>query len=165
LWLLPEAAVEERLTRCVAELASRQGTPPFSAHVTLLAGIPAARDEVLVGARELARQLMPIPLKTKGFGGEDDYFRSFFLSLELSPRLREARRLCGSLLDAGHDQPFEPHLSLVYGRLEDREKAGLADELRDLGRLLDATSADRIGVVVTEGPVSAWIRIATLPLG
>lgn len=166
MWLVPEAAQQDRLAALVEGLAARCGTPSFVPHVTLLGGLDAkvaVLERALVG---LAACQPPLGLPALGATGHDEYFRRVVVELEATPELLRLRERALARLGAGSGRRFAPHLSLVYGWLPDSEAAALAGEIAP--ELPAAIRCDTVALVRTQGPPAAWrevVRHALAPRG
>ena len=162
LWLMPEADARKRLSGLIDSLALRLDTERFAPHVTLLPGLGVPQSAVVDGARLLAGRLQPFSLGFMAVDGEDQHFRCLFLRVGDDPGLRHAHALAARQFGRQADPGFHPHLSLVYGALEARQKAGLLSELS--GETATSFDARRLHVWKTEGPVGEWRELAAFDL-
>ncbi|MET0556606.1 MAG: 2'-5' RNA ligase family protein [Vicinamibacteria bacterium] len=163
LWLTPEGPEAQALGAIVSELSCRFGTPAFTPHVTLMAGLALHPEAVVGRCRELARGLHPFSLRFLGVQRGADYFRTLFVLASPDLPILDARQRAESLFAAHPRESFMPHLSLLYGALP-------TETLRLLAEEVSASSPpslllQTLEVVSTEGPVSAWRSLARLPLG
>ena len=163
LWLALEGPANTRLREVIAGLVGRLGGPPFEPHLTLLPGLAGPEPALVARGAELAGSLASFPVRLTRVGGRDEYFRCLYVEADGGAALADAfRRACRAL---GHfpREPFFPHLSLAYGRLEPAARAALCKELAPL--VQGRGAARQLSLVRTEGPVSAWSTLATWPLG
>ncbi len=163
LWLQPQGPLRERLRAVVDRLAARFGGPVFEPHVTLVAGLAGDEAEILEGARRLGATLPPLSLRLERVARRDEYFRALFVeAIGGEPLLSAHRQACRAL---GHRPagPFQPHLSLAYGRLDPAaaEAAGREISNEVQGRF----EAAALHVVRTEGAVGEWRELGLAPLG
>jgi 2'-5' RNA ligase len=163
LWLMPRGEVRDDLAALIADLARRLETEAFEPHVTLLAGLEAPEAEVVERARALASSLSPLTLAPAEIDGTEEHFRCLFLRMAAAPGLRRARSSAARAFGCDPDAPFDPHLSLVYGRLDPAAKAGLKQELSALG--LPGFEAQRLHVWRSEGRAGEWREVAAFDLG
>jgi 2'-5' RNA ligase len=162
LWLRPEDEERGALSGIIARLAAAHGTPVFAPHVTLIAGVELPEDELLVRSEALARALSPLAVRFAGAGGFDEYFRAFFLRVDLTAELLGANARARAAFGRHGDPPFFPHLSLLYGRLSTPER----ERLRPLIEPAPAGfEARELSLVKTEGPVLEWRSLAAFGLG
>jgi len=162
LWLLPEPRAFARLAGVIAQIARAEGSPRVEPHVTLLARIPLAAEDVAERARTFAAAVTPIEVLLARAGQRPDFFQALFLEVEGGdlPGLRvRAAAAMGMTPDAG----YGPHLSLLYA---DRPPAAKDTILDSIGRdWNEPCLLDRLAVVRPDGPPESWVRSATLPLG
>jgi 2'-5' RNA ligase len=157
---MPSEELHSSLTTVIAGLARRHGTDAFEPHVTLLGGLEGPGETLLSAARELALGLRPFEIQLLGASTGLEFFHCVFVSAAGTPALLEARARAREAFGVGPEEPFRPHLSLVYGDLgaEEREFARLA-----AGDLKSSFVADALHVVDTSGPVPGWRRLESFP--
>ncbi len=163
LWLTLEGPARARLRDLIAGLASRLGGPAFEPHVTLLPGLAGPEGELRPRAAELAQGLAAFPVRLTRVGGRDEYFRCLYVEADGGAALAETFGRACRLLGHFPREPFFPHLSLAYGRLEPAARAALCKELAPL--VQGRCEAGQLSLVRTEGPVSAWSILSAWPLG
>jgi 2'-5' RNA ligase len=165
LWLLPEAGAAARLARVIDELARSAGTPAFSPHLTLLGSVPitdaAARAERL--GRVLAA-LGPLELAVVGPVVTDEPFRALVLEVRRDPPLVAAHARACERFEVAPEQPFFPHLSLLYGEVPADEKARFLDEVVGPAALPRTVGCDRLELHDTSGEVAGWRARGTFGL-
>jgi 2'-5' RNA ligase len=163
LWLMPEGEEHDRLSALIDRLAARFGTVSFAPHVTLLAGLPGPEREVLERAGVLAAEIGPLSLELSGVGGTEAHFRCLFLRAHPQRVLREAHGRAALRFGREPEPSFDPHLSLLYGRLEARAKAPLVQELAE--ETAARFDARRLHVWRTRGAVGEWRPLGSFAFG
>lgn len=160
LWLVPPAELHASLEAAILGLARRHGTEAFEPHVTLLGGLEAPAAGLSSPARRLAEGLRPFEVHLVGASTGLDFYRCVYVAAAGTPELLFAHALAREAFEVQPEEPFRPHLSLVYGDLgaEEKEFARLA-----AGDLRSSFLADALHVVDTSGPVSGWKRVETFP--
>jgi hypothetical protein len=158
---MPHGRVHDDLAALIEGIAHRLGTEAFAPHATLLPGLGVPRAEVVDGARALAAELGPMVLEPSEVDGLDEPFRCLFYRVAATPALRHARTAAALRFGCDPETPFDPHLSLVYGRLDEAVKAGLK---RELSALPPPFEARRLHVWLTEGGVGEWSEVAAFDL-
>lgn len=160
LWLVPQEPLRERLTGVIGRLAARFGGPTFGPHVTLVAGLADDEAELVIRARALAGELQPFPLRLERVARRDEYFRALSIDAVGGDPLRAAHAAACRHFAHRPAQPFQPHLSLAYGRIEPAaaEAAGREVSNEVQGRF----AAKALHVWRTEGPVEAWRELAVV---
>jgi hypothetical protein len=163
LWLMPEGSTRDALTVQINRLADRLGTARFAPHVTLLPGVPGPDSDVVDTARALAGDLEPLSLEPTDVGGTETHFRCLFFRVRASPALLAAHAHAARGFGREPEVSFDPHLSLVYGALDEPVKAELSHEL--VRQIPPPFEVRRLHVWRTEGAVGEWRPLASLTLG
>lgn len=164
LWLRPTGPVLERLQELIRRLTARFGGTWPRPHVSLLSGIELTREGAEARLAALAERLRPIPIRLGALEGRNDPFRCFYAAVEPCQELRDAHLAAREVFEVAPSTPFEPHLSLLYGRVDAPTKAHLA---RELGGRLDlsfvATSVQLVNASAAV-PVARWHALHEVPL-
>lgn len=155
--------MRRRLAAAVRALAVRLGTPPFEPHVTLVGRVVLPPADARARLRQLGRQIEPFRVRLGKARWGRQYFHCVFLEAPRSCRLAAARARAMRVFGARAATRYRPHLSLVYGDLAVRDRRRLA---REIGSTLGATLQVRaVELVLTEGDVTEWRRLARVRLG
>jgi 2'-5' RNA ligase len=163
IWLVPEDEEASLLRRLIVDLAQRLGAPPFEPHVTLRPGLPGPKAKIIrTTGHLLAADLEAMAVPLGPAEGRSQPFRCLYLPIALTFRLVHAHALFRSAFAPGDEEPFEPHLSLVYGLLDEEQKGRLAGELA--AKVPGRVRLGAIEIVRTEGPVETWQSVARFPL-
>jgi len=132
LWLKPAEPDLSRLRELIRRLSAIHGTPEFEPHVSLLARVRGALDEISDGIALLACRSESFSLPCRGVAFRDEYYRCLYLDLGRAPALTDLYNRARRCLVHDEEWKFEPHLSLMYGDLPRVRKqaivAGLAGE-------------------------------------
>lgn len=164
-WIRPTGDALDRITKVVRLVHKRGGGPQVQPHVTLLSGMETTRASAEVKLKHLALRLKPFTIRLGKIAWRSDYFRCLYASAELDEGLAAAREIAYDAFEMKPAPPFEPHLSLLYGNIDDALKQELAAEA---GGTLDV-SFEAIAVHVINAyqgvPATAWRTILERPLG
>lgn len=164
LWLRPTGPVLERLQELIRRLTARFGGAWPKPHVALLSGIELMSEGAEARLAQLAGRLKPIPVRLGTLEGRNEHWRCFYASVEDSPELIAAHEAAREVFEIQPTEPFEPHLSLLYGRIDAPTKARLAKEFG--GRLnlsFTATSVQLVNATAAV-PVAHWHTLYEQPL-
>lgn len=169
LWIVPPSPLRETLREIVTRFARIAGMPPFEPHVTLLGDLVGSPPEILRDARGIAAA-GAFEVQCDGIGTGPTFFRSVFLRVHRSEGILEARGAAGRLLGgraARPEEPFDPHLSLAYGALEEEVRGAVLDEVERRGLGTTTFRADRITLARSSSgiPIEEWRMIGELDLG
>jgi len=156
--------VSVRFNALIDALAARCRGPVFSSHITLIGGLEGTGDDLSRLASGLAAEVPAFDVKLNTLDTGDSFYQCVFLRAEISDALIKARQLADEvfascLKEEGRAprDPFVPHLSLVYGDLDDAQKQDLTAGLE--AALATTYKADTISLWQTTGPPSAWRRV------
>lgn len=164
LWLRPTGPVLERLQELIRRLTARFGGTWPKPHVSLLGGIELTASGAEARLAALAERLRPVPIRLGTLEGRQEPFRCFYAAVEPSAELRDAHLAAREIFDLAPVEPFEPHLSLLYGHIDAPTKEHLAKELG--GRLDLCFTATSVHLVNASAavPVTRWHTLHERPL-
>jgi putative hydrolase of the HAD superfamily len=114
IWLVPPVTRRAEYATFIDALADRYGTPRFVPHVTLLTNVPRVEEARL---RELAEACRRLDLRPRGLDIRDEFYRALIVDIEYTAELHRVRDVAERLFGSKSPDPFEPHLSLMYGDL------------------------------------------------
>ena len=158
IWMVPDGAVGEYLRRVISDLSMKYETPTFEPHVTLIGGMDCSLGEALEYARQITRRLRPfyveIGLPQRG----DVYLKSLFAEIKETPELMEAHKVAEEL--CGKKETYKPHLSLLYGDLEEEVSQNALVHLRNMFQQGGGFSVTDLFLYQTEEEPWLWQRIA-----
>jgi hypothetical protein len=148
-WLLPAAPEGAALQAQIASLAARYDAVAFEPHVTLYTG-PSDDVEVAATLDFLRRSFRPLTLVPFVVAQSPRLTKTLYIRLELTSELAalaaaikgKARQPSTSVLD-------DPHISLLYQRIDEAERARLAAEIALPARF----AGGGIAVIETEIPI------------
>jgi 2'-5' RNA ligase len=153
---------EKELAKRIAQLSRRLNTPVFRPHITLAGQITAGSRSLLEKTSWLASVTDPFKVRCVQFGSEPSWFRTLFLEVALSTPLLDMRKLTEKHLPLANPS-FLPHISLVYGHLEDKTRNQIISELDSM--LPFSADVTAITIMKTEGPASDWQPVKEFELG
>jgi 2'-5' RNA ligase len=163
LWLLLPREAHARFQAIIARLSAQLGTPAFEPHITLLGGLSGAEEDLRQRTRVLACAIKPFEARLLKVAWLDDYYRCLFVEVVPSRALHAAHEAAGRQFDRHLGTRFYPHLSLVYGELEKKEKEKILD---NIGRSFDESACiDNLALYDISGPPSVWRCVECVGLG
>jgi hypothetical protein len=164
-WLPPTGDAIDKINDAIRRVHKKAGGPHVRPHVSLLGGIESTIDDVETKLKKLALRVKPFTIRLTTIDWRDEYFRAFFATVKLTPELEAAKRLAHEVFQMLPPDPFEPHVSLLYGDFDESLKKKLAEELG--GRLEVSFSATTVQVVnaTADRPVEDWKVLAERRLG
>ncbi len=163
LWLLLPDGARERYAALIEMLARTYATARFEPHITLLGDLSGEERELARQTEQLARELEPFEVRLLETGHEDETFRCLYIFVAVSRPLEHARQRARERFGRRIETGFVPHLSLVYGALDDHEKERILDRI---GRYFDETVPIReIALYAIAGRPDQWRCVVRAPLG
>jgi len=156
--LIPPPDLAAILRRTIARLSDRFETPRFDPHVTLLGGVRRSASGCAESFDRLAAVLeragAPIEIAITGVAHSADYYRCVCLEVGRGAALLQARSAARRGFGVAREEGFDPHVSLLYGRLPAETRERVARRLA--GRAGAVWAAAGIALVRTSGPPRAW---------
>lgn len=163
LFLEPSGRKREVLQDLIQQLAKKFDGPAFTAHVTLLSGISIENEEELMQkTAQLAADQSSFELSLDGLGMEDRYFRALYLRARENEALTSLHEEATELFSIQNDEPYIPHLSLLYGNYPEAKKLDALDTIY-IPEVISFT-VDTISLYKTEGKPKDWVKIQEFPL-
>lgn len=158
-WIRPTGDALDRIAKAIRLVHARGGGPQVQPHVTLLSGMETTRESAETKLKRLALRMKPFTIRLGRIDWRDDYFRSLFATVEPSEELAKAQRDAYDVFEMKPAPRFEPHLSLLYGDIDETLKRELAAESGgSLNVAFDVTAVDLVNA--SRGvPVTAWRTI------
>jgi 2'-5' RNA ligase len=128
LWVKPAGAAHEALARTIHDLARELDAPVFEPHVTLLANLDRVEEEHFQRASELAMRLYPCEVILTEPSYQNEYFQCVFMRVQPTAAVMRNHALAAELFDRA-EEPYMPHVSLVYGWFPESRKREIIGRL------------------------------------
>lgn len=159
-WLMPASPAREFFCEVMSRLVAQHEAPLVAPHLTLTAG---PDDEAQAHRLLAGLDAAPIELRAAEVDYTREFTRTLFLRFVSISPLEQLRNSLG----AEDQQPFDPHLSLLYQKISVEKQAELAASIKIPFRTIrfDAVQAVRCRVpVATAADVAAWHVVASVTL-
>ncbi len=164
LFLEPFGEAATLLSSAVQSLSAEYGGPIFTPHLTLLATIPETNEQELIDAsRVLASSLAPLTFTLAGFGAEETYFRTLYMTVQNEGEIAEYHARSRAVFGGVDGQPYVPHVSLLYGMYDPWRKQRSIASLAYLVPTVCEVSS--LSLWHTPGDTSTWRRIGEFEFG
>ena len=161
-WLVPAADDRDYLSSLIDLLAVRFDAPRFEPHVTLFGATDLTAERAAQVLDELPR-MKPIKLAVDRVEYSEKYTKTLFVQFDESAKASALTESIRAASGSANEYQLNPHLSLVYKKLPEREKAEVADSLELPFELVTFDVVKVItGAAKTSGreDVEAWHTIA-----
>ncbi len=129
LWLIPGEQDCGCLAKITQDLTSRYDAAFFEPHVTVYTGVYTQNDRLEGIVERLAKVVQPISLFVEGIEYSDSFFKTLFIRFGNDPILAVISQMLTDELRYQEHCLLQPHLSLLYKRIPDREKQEIVNEL------------------------------------
>ena len=162
-WLKPAGEALERINKVIRALHKEHGGPQVTPHVTLLTGAETTRASAELKLKHLASRVQPLRIKLGKIESRDEYFRALYAVVEANGDLAAAQRAAYDAFEMNPPPPYEPHLSLLYGKVDEAARKKLAAA----GGKVDVAFEVRVLYLVNSTqsvPVADWRTLAEHPL-
>jgi 2'-5' RNA ligase len=128
LWLKPKGRAYDVLARAIRTLASELDVEPFEPHATLLAYLDGTEQDHRRRAAELGGRLPPCECILTKAAYLNEHFRCLFMLVEPTPAIMTCHSTAATVFGK-RDEPYMPHVSLVYGSLAESRKKEIIQAL------------------------------------
>lgn len=159
-WIMPTGPALETIVKAARTARERAGGPEVRPHLTLLKGIETTRDDAELKLKRLASRLQPFTIRLGRIAWKPEYFRALYAAAVSSPELSAAHRAAHEVFEMNPPEPFEPHVSLLYGSLDEAAQKALAEEAGGSLHLAFEAAAVHLVNAAQSVPVTEWRTLA-----
>ena len=153
LWGLFSSTEKGFLNQIKAKVQNKLKSPFFETHITLTGPYLNIDNIFLNKLKNFAENNSAIMLNVGGYDFKQEIFKSFYIQIENSRRLKELRRNIYELNNFDLNNNYFPHISLSYGNHEIEEKKELISNLPELNKLIRMS---KIALVVVDEDINLW---------
>ena len=157
LFLLPEESIGKKYQKIISDIAATYHTKEFKPHVTLIKKLELEEKEVLSLTNEIVKWLKPIKTKFIEIEYSDRIYRSINITVLKTQELLKAHNRANQLFEH-KEEPFIPHLSIVYGELQLDDKLNIIKSLKPFKK--EFFILDKLVVYdITEADADLWREV------
>tara|TARA_B100001027_G_C16260351_1_gene329084 strand:+ start:345 stop:857 length:513 start_codon:yes stop_codon:yes gene_type:complete len=153
LWGLFHSKEKFFLNEIKAKVQSRLKSPFFETHITLTGPYLNIDNIFLNKLKTFAENNSAINLYFEGYHFKQEIFKSFYISIKNSPRLKEIRRNIYDLKKFDLANKYSPHISLSYGNHEIKDKKEIVSNLPELNKPIRMS---KIALVKVNERINLW---------
>lgn len=162
LWLKADRSTSIEIQAAIDGLCKRLNAPHFSPHITLLGQLDSDEEAVRLKTHELANRTKPFEVVATEIDFQDVFFRSMFLKISETDALMDLNSAARKIFDRQADQPFFPHLSLLYSYESRLSKLQASNDVNlNLPKTFKITGME---IIRTFGQVQDWNLIQKIEL-
>lgn len=128
-WLVPAEPAKTFFVETIASLAERFDAVVFEPHVTIHVTGKNVEKPAIILRRRLS-SCSPYRLKVRNIDSSDEFTKTLFVRFESDPRLADLNTALRGVSRAEDEYQLNPHLSLLYQKLDDETKRNTAKSIR-----------------------------------
>jgi len=162
IWLMPAGKAYDKLSSVILELAQQYNTPVFEPHVTLIGEIEGEREIIISKTEKLLKKTSAMKIELIDINYTEDYFRALFFKVRKTSNLLLLHKKVSKLFIIRKIKKFNPHLSLMYGYIQKKDKIKIANVLAKF--LPMEFDVKRIKLYSIEGNVKDWYTVKSFKL-
>jgi 2'-5' RNA ligase len=160
IWLQPGGDALDKIQKTIHRVHRRGGGPPVRPHITLLSGLETTQASAELKLKRLAQRMKPFTVRLGKIEWKHDYFKALFATVEASAELAAAQLDAYDAFEMKPAPKFEPHLSLLYGDLDEALQKELAAEAGGSIEVAFEVTAVHLVNASPSLPVTAWKELA-----
>ena len=164
LWLIPGGDGYKKFTEIINQLSVKYHAPKFELHISLVGKSIVVIDEseIVTRTKRLASLLHPFSVKLNGIEYTDATHKALFVECDKNEELLTLHNIAEKVFEFEKEE-YLPHLSLIYGAFNKKEKEEMMKEIKKYPSKLEIESIS----LFNTGPVNEeeWYKIAEFKLG
>jgi hypothetical protein len=126
--LVPAEPAKTFFIATIASLAAKFDAVVFEPHLTIHVTNSSLEEPAIVLRRTVATS--PYRLKVRNIDSSDAFTKTLFLQFEADTRLAQLSEKLRRASGSGDDYQLNPHLSLIYKKMEGDEKRKIAQSIQ-----------------------------------
>ena len=154
LWIRPSQTQIDELTKIISRLSHHYRTTPFPPHITLLSNFTAPINTIDKTCRKFIERHQAFDIELKEIAFTQDYYRNLYILTKTETLLTTLDEDTKNTLSSETDAIYMPHVSLLYGKLDEKKQHTLKEELK--GSYANTYSCQRLDIYNTTNKVSEW---------
>lgn len=161
IWAIPPQPVYDQLKELIESLAKEYNAPTFEPHMTVLGAFEAEFEDIQQKVTQHAQITKPLELSLGPISISTTYFQSVFVRVNSTAQLMQLNLATKKMFDV-ENNVFMPHISLLYGVDEMREREETAQKIS-----LPSVSftVSELTIVPADPDPQKWEHLATIPFG
>ena len=160
-WLLPKEEDSKYLSNILDKLSKKYEAPQFQPHVTVYGVVDTTLPIVEKVVKDIIVGLKEFKVKKNGLHYLDNIWKSLYIDLDYDADLAKINKLLSAKLSQYGNYDFEPHISLIYKKMDNDEKLKIIGELDIQNEFI----LNALAIIQYSDDVSTWkpLRIFTFP--
>lgn len=163
LWITPQKELQDKIQVIIDQFSQKGGATKFPAHMTLFGEFEMDENEAFTKTQKLAEELVAFNLTLGRVDISTTYYQNIFVRVNTTAELMDAHVKARQIFEGKPNYVFMPHISLVYGDFDMKERDNLAKEI---GQSLEGAKfrATRIDLIPSESIPELWKPIKSFEL-
>ncbi len=128
-WLLPKEDDSKYLSHIIEKLSKKYKAPQFQPHITVYGVIDTSLSIIEKAVKDSVVGLTEFKVKKKSLHYSDNIWKSLYINLDYNTQLDKINNLLTAKLSQYGNYDFEPHISLIYKKMDNDEKLKIIGEL------------------------------------
>lgn len=157
IWLEPIEEDSEYLKNIIVKLSNEFDSPIFEPHITLdsVKKIPPSIKMI-----DVLSNISKIVIFCDKMKYSDYFWKTLFIEMKKNDELDKFKIILKNELDIDTDYEFEPHISLIYKKLENEKKKNIISKINIKSKF----TFDKISIIMSSDKVEDWTKIFTYKL-
>lgn len=154
IWLRPTQYQIDELTKIISKLTHNYSTTPFPPHFTLISSCSLDLDSIKQVCKKVSVTQPSFTVNLQGIEYTENYFRNLFILAENNAHLIKIHNRLKEKLKPNDNEEYMPHISLLYGKLDEPVQQELKFKLAD--SIPNTVHCNRIDIYNCAGNESQW---------
>ncbi|MFK7814786.1 MAG: 2'-5' RNA ligase family protein [Gammaproteobacteria bacterium] len=162
LWLRPDQAQINKITKIISELSHRFNSMPFPPHISLLTSISADTTIITKACENIIAHHSVFNIILEQIGYTENYYRNLYILAKLDQPLINIYKAAKHQLNHKTQETFMPHISLHYGKLNGKKQQSLKEKHDE--HCPKIFSCRRLDLYCTTNKESEWYLVDSFNL-
>lgn len=160
-WLMPQKETYDKFQKIIHDLGQTYDTPTFEPHVTLVSGLNKNETHLIEKINAFVQGKHSLSVVPEGIDYAQGMLTALYLKIHNTPAIDQLNAQAREDLQPLDQDPYHPHLSLLYGDIMDYEKKRIVTELNLSFKTI---TLDKLKLVKGHSDVTQWCVIKEWPL-
>jgi 2'-5' RNA ligase len=158
IWVEPTAKDSKYLMQIICKLAKKHDSPSFNPHITVYSGV--RNESAAKHAIQNCAHIGKFAVNVMNLEFSDNLWKTVFANVEKNRKLTQIHDAIKKAIPLKTKYEFNPHISLIYKKLDDSKKQGIIDTLAIKPKIV----FDKITIIASSKYVGKWEVIDRLTL-
>lgn len=151
-WLIPSTEDRIILEKIIFNLADKYNAPKFIPHITTFGLNSVALDKLEYIVSNSIKNMKSFNVSTLNLGYSDNIWKTLFINVQMNSNLEIIFKNLQKQLGTTFHYDYNPHISLIYKKLLDKEKKFLSKNLE----IPDKVKINKIAIQKFFQDITKW---------